>query len=408
MIKKGLKMAHFNSIKNLNLHKKRIFLRTDLNIPTEKKQILQDFKLKSALPTLDFILKNGGKVVLGTHIGRPDANAKTNFYDDELSTQILIPWFQDRGYNIEYEPDLLRAKTQSHLNHSSILLLENLRFFNGEKNYSLQFAELLAATADLYVNDAFGAIHREDTSVTLLVKQFAKQDRAFGLLIEQELQKLERIRNNTSQNFIIVIGGIKLKDKLPMLRNLIMNDQAVKPKSIIIGGALGLAFFKDLNIQSPVLDDATLKMAEQITQMAALNKINLLLPTDQIIVKGDEIKSLKIDQLSENDNCVDVGPETIKSFSDEISSAEVIFCNGTMGIYTEPRSKVGTQQILEAVANSKAFKVIGGGDATAATCMFGLENKMDFLSTGGGATLKYLGCKDPGQEMPGLRAMIYE
>lgn len=401
-------MTKFNTIKSLNLNEKRVFLRADLNIPIKNKQILQDFKLKSALKTIDYILKAGGKIVLGTHIGRPEAQSKTNFYDDELSTQILIPWFKDRGYDIKYEPDLLQAKTQSLLNKPSILLLENLRFFNGEKNYNLQFAELLAETADIYINDAFGTIHREDTSVTLLAQQFAKQNRAFGFLIEQELQNLEKIRNNTSPNFVIVIGGIKLKDKLPMIKNLIQNDQAIKPKAIIIGGALGLAFFKKIKVGSPILDEETLKMAEQIAQMASLNKINLLLPVDQIIVKDDEIKSVKIDELTTEDNCTDIGSETIKIFSDNIADAKVVFCNGTMGIYTEQASQVGTREILTAIANSKAFKVIGGGDATAATCMFGLENKMNFLSTGGGATLKYLGCNNPERDMPGLRAMIYE
>ena len=223
------------SIKALNLNKKRVFLRSDLNIPVHKNQILNDFKLKSALPTIDYILKDGGKIVLGTHIGRPEAQSKTHFYDDELSTQILMPWFEDRGYKIQYQPDLLQAQDQSHTNDSSILLLENLRFFNGEKEYNLNFAELLAATADFYVNDAFGLIHRGDTSVTLLAKQFDKNHRSFGFLIEKELENLEKIRNNTSQNFVLVLGGIKLKDKLPLLKKFIQNNDQVKPKSIIIG-----------------------------------------------------------------------------------------------------------------------------------------------------------------------------
>lgn len=398
----------FPFISELNLNKKRVFLRSDLNIPINKKQILNDFKLKAILPTIDYILKYGGKIILGTHLGRPEAQSKTNFYDDELSTQILIPWFEDRGYKIQYQPDLMEAKNQSLTDHSSILLLENLRFFNGEKEYNLNFAELLAATADIYINDAFGLIHREDTSVTLLAKQFDKNHRGFGFLIKQELQNLEKIRNNTSTNFILVLGGIKLKDKLSLLKKFIQNSDHVKPKSIIIGGALGLAFMESEAIKSFNFDSETLDMAHQIKQLATLNKINLLLPVDQIIFKDDTIKTVKIVDIKSDERCVDIGPETINLFSQEINTAEVIFCNGTMGIYSEKYAQNGTQKILLAIANSKAFKVIGGGDATAATCMFGLENKMNFLSSGGGATLKYLGCKNPEQDMPGLNAMIYE
>ncbi|KKQ33251.1 MAG: phosphoglycerate kinase [candidate division TM6 bacterium GW2011_GWF2_37_49] len=396
------------SIKALILNKKRVFLRSDLNISVYKRHILSDFKLKSTLPTIDYILKAGGKIVLGTHIGRPEAQSKTHFYDDELSTQILIPWFENRGYDIEYQPDLLQAKNQSNINASSILLLENLRFFNGEKEYNLNFAELLAATADIYVNDAFGLIHRSDTSVTLLAKQFDKNHRGFGFLIEQELENLEKIRNNTSQNFVLVLGGIKLKDKLPLLKKLIQNNDQIKPKSIIIGGPLGLAFLESKVPESFKFDTETLDMANQIKQMATLNKINLLLPVDQIIFNDNKIETVKINEITLDSQCVDIGPETITLFSQEIQTADVIFCNGTMGIYTEEYAQNGTQKILQAIADSKAFKVVGGGDATAATCMFGLEEKMSFLSSGGGATLKYLGCKNPEQEMPGLNAMIYE
>lgn len=398
----------FPSIKSLNLNKKRVFLRSDLNVPVLEKQILQDFKLKATLQTVDFILKSGGKIILGSHIGRPEAKNKTHFYDDELSTQILIPWFENKGYKIQYQQDLLQAETQSHVNQSSILLLENLRFFSGEKEYNLHFAELLAETADVYVNDAFGVIHREDTSVTLLAKQFDKNHKGFGFLVEQELQNLEKIRNNTSKNFVLVIGGIKLKDKLPLLKKFMQADQQIKPRSIIVGGALGLAFLQIRENLALKFDAQTLDMADQIKEIAILNKINLLLPVDQIIFKNNKVETVKITDITPDANCIDIGPETINNFSQEIRTAQVIFCNGTMGIYTQQDAKNGTQKILQAIADSNAFKVIGGGDATAAACMFNLENKMSFLSTGGGATLKYLSCKNPKQEMPGLNAMIHE
>ena len=163
-----------------------------------------------------------------------DLNPATNliYWNKSLSTQILIPWFKNHGYNIDYEPDLIMDERKSHQKHNSILLLENLRFFVGETENSLKFAELLANMADLYVNDAFGNIHRADTSMTLLAQQFAPANRGFGLLIEKELKNLETIRLNKSDNFVVVLGGIKIKDKIAMLENF-MKIQISKKQGLL-------------------------------------------------------------------------------------------------------------------------------------------------------------------------------
>ncbi|MFA6534740.1 MAG: phosphoglycerate kinase [Candidatus Babeliales bacterium] len=414
---------NFKWLKTLNLNKKRIFLRADLNISLKNDQILQDFKLEAILPTIDFILKNEGKIVLATHIGRPEPGNKSDLLEKSLSTKILIPWFKNRGYNIDYEPDLITAERKSHQNSNSILLLENLRYFVGERENSIKFAELLAATADLYVNDAFGNIHRTDTSTTLLAKQFSPTKRSFGLLIEKELKNLDQIRLNKSDNFVVVLGGIKIKDKIKMLENLMTNTDKQKARAFIIGGGIALAFLKakGLNVGSIELDEQTLGMAEKILHNAQKNDVEIILPVDQIIkdarVEASMVEAsivenagvaeiVDVEKIPTSAKCIDIGPKTIKLFSQEIKKASVIFTNGTMGIYDMQGGEVGTQSILQAIADANALAIVGGGDATAATCIFGLQDKMDFLSTGGGATLKYLGCKNPEQEMPGLQAML--
>ncbi|MFH1644444.1 MAG: phosphoglycerate kinase [bacterium] len=360
-------------IQNLDLKHKRVFLRADLNVPLKNKKISQDFKLQSILPTIDYILKNGGKVILATHIGQPNAKSQTNFFDENLSTKILVPWFKKNGYEIKYEIDLKKAELESKQNFKQILLLENLRFFNGEQEQNLEFAQLLSNLADIYINDAFGVSHRNDASVTLLPQLFDKNHKAFGFLIEKEIKNLTKLKQNPEQPFMLVVGGNKIKDKIPLLKNFINQKLA---QSILIGGAIAQPFLKKEGITNEIL--------------AQKNNAKIVLPTDFIKIDNED---------------VDIGPESIKIFENEIKRAKTIFANGTMGIYEKEESENGTKQILNAIANSDAFTVIGGGDAVAATFMFDLSDKIDFLSTGGGAMLAFLSCEKPFIEMPGLNSI---
>jgi len=398
---------NFPAIKDLNLNKKRVFLRADLNVPLVNKKIIQDYKLKTILPTIDYTQQNGGKVILATHIGRPKAKSRTNFFDENLSTRILLNWFEQNGYQIEIEPDLKKAELLSKQDFSKILLLENLRFFNGEKEANYDFAQILAKLGDVYINDAFGVCHRNDTSVILLPKLFEKPNKAFGLLIEKEISQLEKLKENVAKPFVIVIGGCKIKDKIKMLQNLIAQPQENKVDSIVIGGAIANTFLKSQEYQvgQSMVEDDSLSIARQIINQAKEQNVKILLPQD-CLSKNNEIKNYPIDKIPADANCLDIGPQTIKSFEKEILNAKTIFANGTMGIYTKKKFALGSQQILKAIANSSAFTVVGGGDAIAATHLFKFEDKMDFLSTGGGATLKFLASNDPLQELPGLTTII--
>jgi len=421
-----MKLRLLENIDPEKIQNKRVFLRADLNIPIKtcpgldpgacpgldpgNKKIIHDYRIKALLPTIDFIHKHGGKVILATHIGRPDAHSKTNFFDPKLSTNIITQYLEHNNYQVEYEKDLLHAQTKSMHHTKHILLLENMRFFNGETepDNSL-FAELLAKLADIYVNDAFGLIHRNDTSVTLLAEQFEPENRFAGLLIKKELTELDKIKT-PKQPFIVLLGGNKMRDKIKLLEALLPEAQSTnktpndssknKPHAILIGGALAHVFLKaqGIAIGRSLCDEKSIPLAQTFLERAQKNNIPILLPQDMhVLTQTNPPKTsvCPINELPHNALCIDIGPETIKAYTNALQKADTIFSNGTMGAYENPAGQTGTKKMLEAVARSEAYTVIGGGDAVAATHMFGFQNDINFLSTGGGATLAYLGSRNP-------------
>jgi len=404
-------MENLSSLKNINLKNKRVFLRADLNVPLEDKKILEDYRIKAILPTIDYIQKNGGKVILATHIGRPNAKSETNFFDENLSTKIISSYLNKNKYKTDYVIDIKKAIEKSYQDFDKILLIENLRFFNGEKETSNTFAELLSQLSDIYVNDAFGVLHRNDTSVTLLTQQFPKENRSFGLLAEKEVNVLSKLKENPKQPFVIVLGGSKVIDKISMLNQFLMQPKENMAREIIIGGAIANTFLKARNIDVGLskVEDENVKIAKEFLELAKKSNINISLPIDVRVTSKSLTEPAEIcnlDSVPSNKMIVDIGPKTEKLFSEKIQSAKTIFANGTMGIYEKPEYANGSRKILNAIAKSNAYSVIGGGDATAAALKFKLDKKFNFLSTGGGATLKFLSSKNPFKDMPGLRNMI--
>ena len=276
--------------------------------------------------------------------------------DLALSAQHLTPWFKDHGLN-------------------QVTLLENLRFSPGEQSKDpatkLAFAQQLAHNMDYYINDAFGTIHRNDTSITLLPTLFATENRFYGLCIAQEFQNLEQLRNAPAKPFIAVLGGNKLADKLPLIHHLITAPASTRVTHIMLGGALANAVLANPQ--------------HELQALATQHNVFLGLPTD-----GTD---------------TDIGPATIASYQAIIATAQTIFANGTMGVYEQPDSQEGTKAILQAIANNKGFTVLGGGDCAAAAQQFGIADKVSFISTGGGATLAYLAAQEPWLELPGLAAL---
>ena len=391
------------SIKTVDLKHMRIFLRADLNVPLHDKKIMQDYRLNAILPTINQIQEHGGKVILATHIGRPDAESKKNFFDETLSTQLIKPWFEKQGYTVEYEVDLLKAKEKSYENFKSILLLENLRFFNGEKTHSEDFAQLLADLADIYINDAFALIHRNDTSVTLLAQQFLPENKACGLLIEKEITALSKLKENPAQPFAIVLGGNKIDSKIPLLESFFHTSK--KPSDILIGGAVALPFLHAQNLSldiKPEIDKETVAIAKKLLEQAQAAGVTIHLPQDLMVVEEPGSDAVSIHSVTPAicppQHCVDIGPQTIKQFQEVITRAKTIFVNGTMGVYEKPAYAQGSKEILTAVAQASAYRVVGGGDGVSAVHCFDLHEKFDYLSTGGGATLAFLASENPLEE----------
>lgn len=385
------------------LYRQRVFLRADLNVPiAQNGSIKNDKRLREILPSIEFIQNKGGKVILASHIGRPAGTG----LEHHLSTRNLINWFEEQNIAIDFESDLIAAQKNTYHNFNRVMLLENLRFFVGEKTYSMPFAELLADLADIFVNDAFGTIHRNDTSVTLLPQLFLPQNRGWGLLIEKELQALEALHDNPPSPLILVLGGAKIADKIPLINNFLAHTT---PQAIILGGKIALPFLAKQGLQlgksSPTFEDIAL-VQDVLTN---LQKTELILPVDAVVSTdqsgSDLVTSKPISEIGENDYIIDIGSQSIKIFMEKIEEAKTVFFNGTMGYYESLNGIEGTKAIANAVANLDGIKIVGGGDACSVVEMLQLNSKMTFLSTGGGATLAYLGSENPWHDLPGLKAL---
>lgn len=383
------------NLKNLNLTNKRVFLRADLNVPLKNGNILDDYRLKAILPTIDLIQKHGGKVILATHIDRPTE------FNPELSTKNLINWFKDKGYQINFEPDLNKAYNESFTNWDNILLLENLRFFEGEQKHSKKFALELARLADFYVNDAFGLLHREDSSITLVPEFFEKNKRTIGLLIEKELNALNKLIKNAEHPFLLILGGGKVEDKIILIKNLLN-----KVNEIQLLPAIVFTFLKAQGKtvgQSLVAPDL-LDCVASIEKDAAKKNVKLFFPKDYIIAKDTFKGKLSILKRENFDNFenyfgISIGPKTAELFSQSINDAKTIFFNGLPGDLSRPETLENIKILFRAMANSKAYTYICGGDSVAAARILGFEKQIRHLSTGGGSVLTYLS----GKELPGLK-----
>lgn len=347
---------------------KRVFLRADLNVPLTDGRIADDRRLNAILPTLRLLLSTASRVVLASHLGRPNPAQP----DPTLSTRHLLAWFAQQGLPASFASNL------DQLPERGLVLLENLRFWEGETapEGRTYFVGALAATADCYVNDAFGTMHRTDASIALLPRQFPAQERWYGLCVQQELTMLERLRQQPAKPFVALLGGSKVADKLPLITQLITRPAEHRLTHLLLGGLLAL----DLPNQAP-----------DLLAVAAAHGVGVLTPTDY--------------RYADQQQPIDIGPATTATFVGCLQQAKTIFANGTMGKYEEAAGRAGTRETLQAIAQTAAFTVLGGGDCPAAAEMMGIADKVSFVSTGGGATLAYLAATDPWQDLPGLRAL---
>lgn len=374
------------TVKDLvNLKGKTVILREDFNVPIDEKGKILDYtRVNEAIPTIRYLSERGARIVLISHLGRPKG------YDARLSLwQIglyLLKFFPNKVYFSNFVIGKEAMERVKALTDGSIQLLENVRFYEGEEKCDMEFAKQIAAMGDIFVNDAFGVSHRKHASTYGVARILPN---AIGFLMEKELTNLSRCLGNPKRPFVAVIGGVKVKDKIKMLKSLI--DKA---DTILLGGAMAYTFLvaNNIAVASSLTSIESIADAQDILNYAKQKGKKVLLPIDHVAVRASD-KSQKrqvVDFMIDDMVGFDIGPKTIKLYSKELAAAGQILWNGPLGKYEDPHFRKGTFEIAKAIAKSKAFSVVGGGDSISAVKQSGVASHINFLSTGGGATLKYI------------------
>lgn len=388
------------TIRDFNLKDKRVFLRLDLNVPMENGKITDETRITAAIPTIKYAMEQGAKLVLASHFGRPKSAA-----DKEYSLEPVAARLSDilkKEVLLVEEPmaEAIRGLCNT-LKSNQLLMLENLRFEEGETTNSVEFAQTLASFTEIYINDAFGASHRAHASIEALPALLQPNQRGIGLLIEKEVTVLDQLLDNPKRPYIAILGGSKVSDKIPVIEKLI--DVV---DGFIIGGAMAYTFLKAQGVavgKSRVEADKVNYAREMIGRMEARRK-SLLLPVDHIVAssitdkEGTKTPGVAI---PEDKMALDIGPQTIKNFAAAIGEAQTIFWNGPMGVFETEAFSKGSFEIARLVGESKGMTVVGGGDSAAAAEQSGFAGKMTHISTGGGASLEYL----QGDRLPGLEIL---
>jgi len=395
------------SVRDLQVKGRRVLTRVDFNVPTEEKdngpRITDDTRIRESLPTIDLIRKQGGKVVLLAHFGRPKGKRNPKYSLKPVAQRLgeLL------GTTVEFSPEVVgpavEAATKA-LPEGGILLIENVRFYEGEEANDPEFARQLAALGDVYVNDAFGAAHRAHASTAGVAQSL--QPAAMGLLMERELKYLQDELAKPDHPFLVILGGSKVSDKIGVIKALME-----KADVFLIGGAMAYTFYRALGIPTGAsrVEEDKVHLAHEILSLAEKKGIKFLLPVDNL--ETDEFRAgansrhtpilTKENGITEGWEAVDIGPETIRLYCVEIAKAKTILWNGPVGVFEIPDFANGTRQLAVALAESGAKTIIGGGDSVTAVNQFGLADKMTFISTGGGASLELL----EGKTLPGVAAL---
>jgi phosphoglycerate kinase len=400
-------------MENLDFQNKKVIVRVDFNVPlSEEGEILDDTRIRRALPTIKYILNKGGSVILMSHLGRPLSDLKDNGTIDyrKYSLNNIVDHLSDLlSIRVQLSHDCGGADSQrkaSHLKSGEVLLLENTRFYREEKEGNLEFSKSLAQLADIYINDAFGTAHRAHASTTTIARFFTKKKKGFGFLMQSELENAEIVLRSPKHPFVAIIGGAKVSDKIELIENLL--DQC---DDICIGGGMAYTFHNALgyDIGKSLCESDKINLALEILEKAKKKNCNIHLPVDSIV--ADEFSELSTPVLLEGCNIPDnkmglgIGPRTISLFSEVIAKSKTIIWNGPMGVFEFKAFSNGTFSIAKSVAkatDSGAYSLIGGGDSVSAIKKTGLDDEVSFISTGGGAMLELL----EGKTLPGVAAIL--
>lgn len=395
---KGIKTVR-DLVESKDIQGKTVFLRLDLNVPMENGKITDETRITASLPTVKYLMENGAKLVVASHLGRPKSSQDKQYSMEPVAKRM--------GELLNAEVILMEEPSSEGVKHflsspmkHQLICLENLRYDEGETENKNELAQAWANYADVYVNDAFGASHRAHASIVALPEIMAKK--AIGFLIEKEVKMLDSLLNNPTKPYVAILGGAKVSDKIPVIEKLIdLVD------GFVIGGAMAYTFLKAMGkpVGKSLVEADKLKYAkEMIERMEARGK-TLLLPVDHVVSSSfndtENVKTTPSADIPENEMALDIGPKTIKLYQEYLAKAKTIFWNGPMGVFEKPVFAKGTFAVAKCLADNSGVKIVGGGDSAAAAEASGYAGQMTHISTGGGASLEYL----QGEKLPGLEVL---
>ncbi len=392
------------NIDNYNFKGKKAIIRVDFNVPLDENfNITDDTRIRAALPTIKKVINDGGSVILMSHLGRPKAGPEGKFSLKHLLKHLSTSLNMDVQFADDCIGEQAIEKAGS-LQAGDVLLLENLRFHNEEKNGDFGFAKKLASLADVYINDAFGTAHRAHASTTIIADSF-QNDKMFGYVIGNELKNIDNMLEKAEKPFTAIMGGAKVSSKITIIKHLLP-----KVDNLIIGGGMTYTFIKAQGgkIGTSLVEDDKMDMALEIMKLAKEQGVKLHLAVDA--VNADDFSNDAntyegdVSQIKDGWMGLDIGPKTTKKFIEVINNSKTILWNGPVGVFEMEKFEKGTKTIALAIAEATkkgAFSLIGGGDSVAAINKYGLANKVSYVSTGGGALLEYM----EGIELPGIEAI---
>ncbi len=388
-------MFNKKSVTDLDVKGKKVFVRVDFNVPMKEGKIKDDTRIRAAIPTIDYLMKNGASVILASHLGRPKGGPDAQFSLQPVAEHLS----KLLGKPVAFVDDCVGLKAEAAaaaLKAGDVLVLENTRFYAGEEKNDLDLAKGMAKLADLYVNDAFGTAHRAHSSTEGIARYLPA---AAGFLLEKEIKYLGSAIDDPKRPFVAILGGAKISDKIGVIKNLLL-----KADVILIGGGMANTFFaaKGLDMADSLVEAEAEETAKELIKTGA---DKLRLPVDMVL--GDKfdaeatVKTVPVGNVPAGWRVLDIGPKSVEEFAKVIKTAGTVVWNGPMGVFEFPEFAKGTFGVAKAVANSNSVSVIGGGESVAAIQQSGLADKITHISTGGGASLEML----EGLVLPGVAAL---
>lgn len=387
------------TVKDVDVKGKRVFCRVDFNVPMKDGQVTDDTRIRAALPTIKYLMDQGAKVLLASHLGRPKGQVEEELRLTPVAKRLSELLGKDVQKTDEAYGESVKSEIDN-MNEGDVLLLENVRFYPGEEKNDPELAKAFAELADVYVNDAFGAAHRAHASTEGIAKYIPAVS---GFLMEKELEVLGKALSNPERPFTAIIGGAKVKDKIGVIDNLLE-----KVDNLIIGGGLAYTFVKaqGYEIGKSLLEEDKIELAKSFIEKAKAKGVNFYMPVDGIVADDFSAdansKIVAIEEIPADWEALDIGPKTAELYRDVIQKSKLVIWNGPMGVFEIDKFAEGTKAVAQALADAgDTYSVIGGGDSAAAVEKFGLAEQMSHISTGGGASLEFM----EGKQLPGVVAL---